>query len=97
MTTFSDSTCKTLATVPKDNLGHPLVVNTQRELCGAFINNLNVTFVNYTQKAQSRRLHSLRSSKREKDFNFELFDLKTDGQKSRRVFRWGKTNFEKVF
>ena len=36
------------ATVDKDNLGVQLVVNTRKELCGAFVNTAKVTFVNYT-------------------------------------------------
>jgi hypothetical protein len=55
LTTLSDSVCKSVGTVPKDNLGTQLVVNTRMELCGAFINKLNVTFVNYTVKAGPKK------------------------------------------
>ena len=32
----------------KDNLGNQLVVNIRKELCGAFVNTINFTLVNYT-------------------------------------------------
>ena len=38
--------------VPKDSLGGQMVVNTRMELCGAFINKLNVTYVNYTVRGE---------------------------------------------
>ena len=77
MTTFSESTCKELANVPADHLGNRLVVNEKVELCGAFINNMNVTLVNYT-----------RSTWRKK-FNFDLFDpTKSRSKKSRTIFRY---------
>ena len=82
LTTFSDSTCKELGNVRKDNFGDPLVVNTNKELCGAFINNLNVTFVNYTRNTQSRW------DQDNSHFYFDLFDLTDDeGQRSKDVFR----------
>ena len=49
LTTLSDDTCKELGNVPKDNLGAQMVVNIKNELCGAFINTMNVTLVNYTE------------------------------------------------
>ena len=86
LTTFSDSTCKELGTVQKDNFGDPLVVNTERELCGAFINNLNVTFVNYTRNRQSRW------NQQTGHFDFDLFDLTdAEGQKSQSLHRCSKT------
>ena len=39
--------------MPKDNLGMQMVVNTRLELCGAFINRMNVTYVNYTVKGEA--------------------------------------------
>ena len=39
--------------MPKDNLGGQMVVNTRIELCGAFINRMNVTYVNYTVKGEA--------------------------------------------
>ena len=39
--------------VPKDSLGGEMVVNTRMELCGAFINRMNVTYVNYTVKGKA--------------------------------------------
>ena len=36
--------------MPRDSLGQQMVVNTRVELCGAFINKMNVTYVNYTVK-----------------------------------------------
>ena len=38
--------------VPKDSLGGQMVVNTRMELCGAFINRMNVTYVNYTVRGE---------------------------------------------
>ena len=40
--------------VAKDNLGQQMVVNTRMELCGAFINRMNVTYVNYTVKGEPK-------------------------------------------
>ena len=40
--------------VPKDNLGYHMVVNPRMELCGAFINQMNVTYVNYTVKGKAK-------------------------------------------
>ena len=34
--------------------GEQLVVNTRMELCGAFINQMNVTYVNYTVKGEPK-------------------------------------------
>ena len=63
MTILSDKVCKAIGTIEADNLGEQLVVNTRKELCGAFVNEMNVTFVNYTlrifKKKNSERLHFL--------------------------------------
>ena len=48
LTTLSDELCKKTGDADKDNLGVQVVVNTRKELCGGFVNTLNVTFVNYT-------------------------------------------------
>ena len=40
--------------VPTASDGRQLVVNTRMELCGAFINKMNVTYVNYTVKGESK-------------------------------------------
>ena len=48
LTILEDDLCKISATVDEDNLGVQIVVNTRKELCGAFVNSMNVTFVNYT-------------------------------------------------
>ena len=40
--------------VPRDSLGQQMVVNTRVELCGAFINKMNVTYVNYTVKGEPK-------------------------------------------
>ena len=37
----------------RDGMGTQLVVNTRMELCGAFINRMNVTYVNYTVKEEA--------------------------------------------
>ena len=48
LTTLADDLCKRLGTVEADNLGNQFAVNTRKELCGAFVNKMNLTFVNYT-------------------------------------------------
>ena len=48
LTTLEDSVCKKVGNVGKTSMGIQLVVNTKMELCGAFINTMNITFVNYT-------------------------------------------------
>ena len=40
--------------VPRDSQGLQMVVNTRLELCGAFINRMNVTYVNYTVKGEPK-------------------------------------------
>ena len=42
-----------MGNVPRDSLGQQMVVNTRVELCGAFINKMNVTYVNYTVKGET--------------------------------------------
>ena len=50
LTILSDELCKELGTVDADNMGSQLVVNPNKELCGAFVNTINLTLVNYTEK-----------------------------------------------
>ena len=50
LTTLSDELCKEIGNSPKNMLGDEEVVNVRKELCGAFVNDVNVTFVNYTLK-----------------------------------------------
>ena len=40
--------------VPTASDGRQLVVNTRMELCGAFINKMSVTYVNYTVKGEPK-------------------------------------------
>ena len=49
----SKATIKKVGNVPKDSLGGQMAVNTRMELCGAFINRMNVTYVNYTVKGKA--------------------------------------------
>ena len=48
LTILPEQLCKEVGNVPADNLGNEQVVNHRRELCGAFVNEMNVTLVNYT-------------------------------------------------
>ena len=51
LTILSDELCSKFGVVEElDDI--KMVVNTRKELCGAFINTMNVTFVNYTQISQ---------------------------------------------
>ena len=43
-----------MGNVPRDSLGLQMVVNTRIELYGAFINRMNVTYVNYTVKGEPK-------------------------------------------
>ena len=47
LTILSDKMCRTLANIPKKKIA----VNTKIELCGAFINEMNVTTVNYSMSS----------------------------------------------
>ena len=55
LTILSDKLCKEIGTVDADNLGDQHVVNTRKELCGAFVNEMNVTFVNYTLQIYKKK------------------------------------------
>ena len=63
LTILSDELCKEMGTVQADNLGDLMAANTRKELCGAFINTMNLTFVNYThlKKQESERLRNIAS------------------------------------
>ena len=50
LTILSDDFCKEIGTADADNLGSQLVVNPHKELCGAFVNIINLTLVNYTEQ-----------------------------------------------
>ena len=53
LTILSDELCKELGTVDADNMGSQLVVNPNKELCGAFVNTINLTLVNYTENTDA--------------------------------------------
>ena len=63
LTTLSDSSCKKLGFANRNNLGHELRVNPNKELCGAFIGEMNVTLVEYKKQ-------------RTKEYDFKKPDLK---------------------
>ena len=48
LTILSDKICRELGHRQGDNQHHGFYVNTKNELCGAFVNDMNVTTVNYT-------------------------------------------------
>ena len=48
LTILSEEVCKLRGSAKADNLGDQIVVNWHKELCGAFVNSLNMTYVNYT-------------------------------------------------
>ena len=53
LTVLSDEMCKKFGVVKekedeKKEKARVLVVNTRKELCGAFLHKINTTFVNYT-------------------------------------------------
>ena len=47
LTTLSDKLCEKFGTIQEQN-NVVVVANTRGELCGAFVNKLDVNFVNYT-------------------------------------------------
>ena len=63
LTILSDRLCKELGNAPEDYHNRESVVNTRIELCGAFVNELNVTTINYTMNEHkgkySQRLFNL--------------------------------------
>ena len=64
--------CQQLGNVPADNLGIALKVNTKIELCGAFINHMKVTYVNYTSDNYNQA-YPVKTDKRK--YRFSLLDL----------------------
>ena len=50
LTTLSDEICKEIGNSPENMLGPEQVVNVRKELCGAFVNDLNITFVNSSKE-----------------------------------------------
>ena len=55
LTILDDELCKELGNAPADSLGNEQVVNIRKELCGAFVNEMNVTFVNYTLRLVKKK------------------------------------------
>ena len=52
LTILSDEMCHELGNLAEDETQGEFVVNTRKELCGAFVNEMNVTTVNYTLNTQ---------------------------------------------
>ena len=87
MTTLSNRVCRKIGFAKKDNLGGALVVNTRIELCGAFINTMEVAYVNYTvdQKNQKPKKQQEFTPKH---FKFSELDPKQmAGKKTKSLFR----------
>ena len=59
LTILSEKMCRELGNIAKSETQEEIVVNTRKELCGAFVNEMNVTTVNYTLNTQEdiRRLY----------------------------------------
>ena len=59
LTILSEKMCRELGNIAKSETQDEIVVNTRKELCGAFVNEMNVTTVNYTLNTQEdiRRLY----------------------------------------
>ena len=88
MTTLSDETCKKLGHAKKDNLGGALVVNTRIELCGAFINTMEVGLVNYAVSGENKNTKTKEKSAPE-NFKFsELDPKKIKGKKPKSLLRY---------
>ena len=47
-----------IGNIAHNSMGSQLVVNTRKELCGGFINQMNITLVNYTQQNPIHRSNS---------------------------------------
>ena len=54
LTILSDKLCSKFGIIEEKN-HTKMVVNVRKELCGAFINNMNVTYVNYTRENLQRQ------------------------------------------
>ena len=88
MTTLSDETCKKLGFAKKDNLGGALVVNTRIELCGAFMNTMEVGLVNYTVSGENKKAKTKKKSAAD-NFKFsELDPKKIKGKKPKSLLRY---------
>ena len=88
LTTLSDKTCKRIGYAKKDNLGGALAVNTRIELCGAFINTMEVGLVNYTVNQDTEKT---KQKKKVAPDNFEFSELdpkKIKGKKSKSLLRY---------
>ena len=48
LTILDDKACAIMARQDKDNFADKQVFNKRNELCGGFINHINITIVNYT-------------------------------------------------
>ena len=59
LTILDDELCKEIGNAEADSLGNEQVVNVRKELCGAFVNEMNVTFVNYTLRLVKKQVSSL--------------------------------------
>ena len=55
LTILDDELCKEIGNIAADHLGNEQVVNIRKELCGAFVNEMNVTFVNYTLRLVKKK------------------------------------------
>ena len=63
-----------IGTQARDNLGGQLVVNTRVELCGAFVNNIDITLVNYTVASDLEKIER---------FQFSKFDVPKTNKKEK--------------
>ena len=66
LTILSDDFCQEIGNADADNLGSQLVVNPNKELCGAFVNIINLTLVNYTENHRD-------DTERKQRWNYSLF------------------------
>ena len=74
---LGDDLCHEIGNAEKDSLGNEEVVNTRKEICGAFVNEMNLTIVNYTK-------HSI-------NYTFDKFNAKEefkDSSQEEDVFRY---------
>ena len=53
LTILSDKICTELGNAPENDRHEKLTVNTRKELCAAFVDEMNVTTVNYTLKKEN--------------------------------------------
>ena len=87
LTTLSNRVCRKIGFAKKDNLGGALVVNTRIELCGAFINTMEVAYVNYTVDQKNPRAKKQQEFTPQ-HFKFSELDPKhMQGKKTKSLFR----------